>query len=96
VRKFHAHIRKDVSSIAVEHDFQIPPSDPQTANPYSLPVFAAAPKGVKLMLDVRPEHFTTNGNVAVLGNVSLAETQGRENLYGSMAAPAALDLTSSP
>ncbi len=48
------------------------------------------------MLDVRPEHFTTNGNVAVPGNVSLAETQGRENLYGSMAAPAALDLTSSP
>jgi len=46
-----------------------------------LPVSVAASEGAKLMLGVRPEHFTPAGDIAVPGTVTFAETQGRENLY---------------
>ncbi|MBB3913772.1 ABC transporter ATP-binding protein [Rhizobium fabae] len=41
----------------------------------------AVAEGTKLMLGVRPEHFTPAGDIAVPGKVTFAETQGRENLY---------------
>jgi inositol-phosphate transport system ATP-binding protein len=46
-----------------------------------LPASVTATEGAKLMLGVRPEHFTPAGDVAVPGQVTFAETQGRENLY---------------
>ncbi|OHV26052.1 ABC transporter ATP-binding protein [Rhizobium sp. RMa-01] len=46
-----------------------------------LPGSVGAAEGTKLMLGVRPEHFTPAGDVAVSGKVTFAETQGRENLY---------------
>ncbi|MFS2175704.1 ABC transporter ATP-binding protein [Rhizobium pisi] len=46
-----------------------------------LPDTVAVAEGTKLMLGVRPEHFTPAGDIAVPGKVTFAETQGRENLY---------------
>ncbi|EJZ20179.1 ABC transporter ATP-binding protein (plasmid) [Rhizobium sp. Pop5] len=46
-----------------------------------LPGNVGATEGAKLMLGVRPEHFTPAGDVTVSGKVTFAETQGRENLY---------------
>ncbi|RXT30507.1 ABC transporter ATP-binding protein [Rhizobium leguminosarum] len=46
-----------------------------------LPDSVGAAEGTKLMLGVRPEHFTPTGDIAVPGKVTFAETQGRENLY---------------
>ncbi|ENN88385.1 ABC transporter [Rhizobium freirei PRF 81] len=46
-----------------------------------LPDAVDASEGTKLMLGVRPEHFTPTGDVAVSGKITFAETQGRENLY---------------
>ncbi|MCV9967081.1 ABC transporter ATP-binding protein [Pararhizobium sp. BT-229] len=57
--------------------FAIPDSEIRVPLPGSI----AASEGAKLMLGVRPEHFTPAGDIAVLGKVSFAETQGRENLY---------------
>ncbi|MEK1929008.1 MAG: ABC transporter ATP-binding protein [Pararhizobium sp.] len=63
--------------MAVSGAFAIPESEVRIP----LPVSVAAPDGAKLMLGVRPEHFTPGGDVAVRGKVTFAETQGRENLY---------------
>ncbi|OWO95029.1 ABC transporter ATP-binding protein [Rhizobium esperanzae] len=46
-----------------------------------LPNAVGAAEGTKLMLGVRPEHFTPAGDVTVSGKITFAETQGRENLY---------------
>jgi inositol-phosphate transport system ATP-binding protein len=46
-----------------------------------LPAPVAASEGTRVMLGVRPEHFTPAGDIAVPGKVTFAETQGRENLY---------------
>jgi inositol-phosphate transport system ATP-binding protein len=46
-----------------------------------LPDTVAVAEGTKLMLGVRPEHFTPAGDIVVPGKVTFAETQGRENLY---------------
>ncbi len=57
--------------------FSIPDSEIRVP----LPASVAAAEGAKLMLGVRPEHFTPTGDIAVPGKVMFAETQGRENLY---------------
>ncbi|KZS50902.1 MULTISPECIES: ABC transporter ATP-binding protein [Rhizobium] len=46
-----------------------------------LPDTIGAAEGTKLMLGVRPEHFTPAGDIPVPGKITFAETQGRENLY---------------
>jgi inositol-phosphate transport system ATP-binding protein len=46
-----------------------------------LPGTVGAAEGSKLMLGVRPEHFTPAGDTPVTGKITFAETQGRENLY---------------
>ncbi|NEJ71931.1 ATP-binding cassette domain-containing protein [Rhizobium phaseoli] len=57
--------------------FAIPESEIRVPLPGSV----GAAEGTKLMLGVRPEHFTPAGDVPVSGKVTFAETQGRENLY---------------
>ncbi|ANM13473.1 MULTISPECIES: ABC transporter ATP-binding protein [Rhizobium] len=57
--------------------FRIPESEIRVP----LPDTVGAAEGTKLMLGVRPEHFTPAGDVTVSGKVTFAETQGRENLY---------------
>ncbi|WP_049733813.1 ABC transporter ATP-binding protein [Rhizobium ecuadorense] len=57
--------------------FAIPESEIRVPLPGSV----GAAEGTKLMLGVRPEHFTPAGDVTVSGKVTFAETQGRENLY---------------
>ncbi|MBY3037203.1 MULTISPECIES: ABC transporter ATP-binding protein [Rhizobium] len=54
---------------------------PQSEIRVPLPNTVGAADGTKLMLGVRPEHFTPSGDIAVPGKVTFAETQGRENLY---------------
>ncbi|MBY5663533.1 ABC transporter ATP-binding protein [Rhizobium leguminosarum] len=54
---------------------------PQSEIRVPLPDTVGAADGTKLMLGVRPEHFTPSGDIAVPGKVTFAETQGRENLY---------------
>jgi inositol-phosphate transport system ATP-binding protein len=54
---------------------------PQSEIRVPLPDTVGAADGTKLMLGVRPEHFTPAGDIAVPGKVTFAETQGRENLY---------------
>ncbi|MBX4862160.1 ABC transporter ATP-binding protein [Rhizobium sophorae] len=54
---------------------------PQSEIRVPLPDTVGAAEGTKLMLGVRPEHFTPAGDIAVPGKVTFAETQGRENLY---------------
>ncbi|MDP9808900.1 inositol-phosphate transport system ATP-binding protein [Rhizobium tibeticum] len=46
-----------------------------------LPASVNAGEGTKLMLGVRPEHYSPAGDVHVTGTINFAETQGRENLY---------------
>ncbi|MBY4591874.1 MULTISPECIES: ABC transporter ATP-binding protein [Rhizobium] len=57
--------------------FVIPESEIRVPLPGSI----GAAEGTKLMLGVRPEHFTPSGDTPVCGKVTFAETQGRENLY---------------
>ncbi|MBB2753033.1 UNVERIFIED_ORG: inositol-phosphate transport system ATP-binding protein [Rhizobium aethiopicum] len=57
--------------------FRIPESEIRVP----LPDTVGAAEGTKLMLGVRPEHFSPAGDVTVSGKVTFAETQGRENLY---------------
>ncbi|ARO33846.1 sugar ABC transporter ATP-binding protein (plasmid) [Rhizobium sp. NXC14] len=57
--------------------FAIPESEIRV----SLPDAIGAAEGSKLMLGVRPEHFTPAGDITVTGKITFAETQGRENLY---------------
>ncbi|MGO7594080.1 TOBE domain-containing protein, partial [Rhizobium leguminosarum] len=54
---------------------------PQSEIRVPLPDSVGAAEGTKLMIGVRPEHFTPAGDIAVPGKVTFAETQGRENLY---------------
>ncbi|MBY5522946.1 ABC transporter ATP-binding protein [Rhizobium leguminosarum] len=54
---------------------------PQSEIRVPLPDTVGAADGTKLMLGVRPEHFTPAGDIAVPGKITFAETQGRENLY---------------
>ncbi|NKL78306.1 ABC transporter ATP-binding protein [Rhizobium leguminosarum] len=54
---------------------------PQSEIRVPLPNTVGAADGTKLMLGVRPEHFTPAGDIAVPGKITFAETQGRENLY---------------
>ena len=42
---------------------------------------SAPANGSRVALGIRPEDFGPSGNVAIPGNVSFVETQGRENLY---------------
>ncbi len=46
-----------------------------------LPVSVNPGEGTKLLLGVRPEHYSPTGDVNVTGTINFAETQGRENLY---------------
>ncbi|MBX5223975.1 MULTISPECIES: ABC transporter ATP-binding protein [unclassified Rhizobium] len=57
--------------------FAIPESEIRVPLPRAI----GAAEGAKLMLGVRPEHFTPAGDVTVSGKITFAETQGRENLY---------------
>jgi len=63
--------------VASKGAFSIPGSE--IAVP--LPVSVNAGEGARLLLGVRPEHYSPAGDVRVTGTVNFAETQGRENLY---------------